>query len=87
MNTKQPQVKNFINGQFARNGEPSMDVVSPLTGAVISNLPMSGMKELNQAVAAAKAAYPAWSGLTLKERVQIFFKYRQLLEQNIQELS
>lgn len=87
MNSKQPQVKNFINGQFARNGEPSMDVVSPLTGTVISDLPMSGKATLDQAVAAAKAAYPAWSGLTLKERVQIFFKYRQLLEQNIQELS
>ncbi|MEZ5009205.1 MAG: CoA-acylating methylmalonate-semialdehyde dehydrogenase [Chitinophagales bacterium] len=87
MNTTQPQVKNFINGQFERNGQTSMDVVSPLTGAVISNLPMSGMKELNQAVEAAKAAYPSWSGLTLKERVQVFFKYRELLEKNMDELS
>ncbi len=92
MNMNQPQVKNFINGQFipnafGSNGQSSMDVISPLTGSIISNLPMSGSKELNQAVAAAKAAFPAWSGLTLKERVQVFFKYRQLLEDNMQELS
>ena len=87
MNTNQPQVKNFINGQFERNGQTSMDVVSPLTGTIISSLPMSGMKELNQAVEAAKAAYPSWSGLTLKERVQVFFKYRELLEKNMDELS
>ncbi len=85
--SKQPQVKNFINGKFERNGQASMDVISPLDGSVISSLPMSTAQELNQAVAAAKAAYPAWSGLTLKERIQVFFRYRQLLEENMEDLS
>lgn len=84
---KQPQVKNFINGKFERNGQASMDVISPLDGTVISTLPMSTAKELDQAVMAAKAAYPAWSALTLKERIQVFFRYRQLLEENMEELS
>lgn len=85
--TKQRQVKNFINGKFERNGQASMDVISPLDGSLISTLPMSSAKELDQAVSAAKAAFPAWSGLTLKERIQVFFRYRALLEENMEELS
>ena len=85
--TKLAEVKNLINGKKVRNGQTSMDVISPLDGSTISTLPLSSDKELDEAVAAAKAAFPAWSALTLKERVQIFFKYRQLLEENIEELT
>jgi malonate-semialdehyde dehydrogenase (acetylating)/methylmalonate-semialdehyde dehydrogenase len=84
---KHPPVKNFINGEFLRNGQSAMDVISPIDGSVISSIPMSGMSELEQAVSAAEAAYPAWSGQTLKERVQVFFRYRTLLEENLDELT
>jgi malonate-semialdehyde dehydrogenase (acetylating)/methylmalonate-semialdehyde dehydrogenase len=83
----QPEVKNFINGKFERNGQPSMDVFSPITGELISTLPLSGKTELDKAVKAAETAFPAWSGLTLKDRVQVFFKYRTLLEENMDELA
>ena len=85
--TKQPEVKNFIGGAFTRNGQPSMDIESPLTGEVISTLPMSSAKDLDAAVKAAADAYPSWSAMTLKERVQIFFRYRDLLEKNMDELT
>ena len=39
------------------------------------------------AVEAAKAAFPAWSGMPVKERVQVFFRYKTLLEKHLQELS
>lgn len=84
---KQPIVQNFINGQFERNGQSSLDVISPLDGSVISTLPMSGMPELDAAVKAAQAAFPAWSALTLKERVQVFFDYRNLLIKHQEELT
>jgi len=84
---KHPPVKNFINGEFLRNGQASMDVISPLDGSVISTLPMSGMSELEQAVNAAEGAFAAWSSQTLKERVQVFFKYRTLLEDHLDELT
>lgn len=84
---KYPTVKNFIGGEFKRNGQASMDVISPLDGAVISTLPMSGMTELEQAVTAAEAAFAGWSGQTLKERVQVFFRYRSLLEEHLDELT
>lgn len=82
-----PPVKNFINGRFADGGTSQIDVISPSSGDVISSLPMSTGTELDIAVRAAKEAYPGWSGLTIKERVQFFFKYRSLLEEHMEELA
>ncbi|MFK5889941.1 MAG: CoA-acylating methylmalonate-semialdehyde dehydrogenase [Flavobacteriaceae bacterium] len=90
MNTlsKQPEVQNFINGQFTKNnGQKMMDVISPLDGSVISTLPLSTYNDVDQAVKVAQKAYTSWSSKTLKERIQVFFTYRQLLEKNMDELT
>lgn len=87
MTAPQPEVKNFINGAFERNGNAAMDVISPLDGSRISTLPLSEGKDVDAAVKAAEAAFPNWSAMTLKERVQIFFRYRSLLERHIEELT
>jgi len=85
---KQPTVKNYINGEFIdRDDQRSMDVESPLDGSTISTLPLSTYNDLDMAVKAAQVAFKSWSAMTLKERAQIFFKYRTLLEKNIDELS
>ncbi len=83
-----PVVKNFVDGNFRDSEDSSrMEVVSPLDGQVISSVPLSSGADLHRAVEAARAAYPAWSGLTLKERVQVIFEYRALLQDNMQSLS
>ena len=87
LKTELSEVKNYINGKFERNGQKSMDVISPIDGSKISTLPLSTYDDVDKAVQAAKKAFPVWSGMTLKERVQIFFKYRTLLEENIDELT
>jgi malonate-semialdehyde dehydrogenase (acetylating) / methylmalonate-semialdehyde dehydrogenase len=84
---KYPDVQNYINGKFETSNASRMDVVCPTDGSIISTLPMSGKADLDKAVQAAEAAFPAWSAKTLKERVQVFYKYRQLLEQHREELS
>ena len=84
---KQPEVKNFINGKFERNGHSSMDVMSPLDGSIISNVPLSTYDDVDAAVKAASKAFPEWSSMTFKERVQVFFKYRSLLEKHCDELT
>ncbi len=48
---------------------------------------MSGKDAVDEAVKTASAAFEEWSQKTLKERVQVFFKYKQLLEENMDELS
>ncbi len=84
---KQPQVKNFIDGKFERNGQSSMDVMNPLDGSIITTLPLSTYQDVDKAVKAAEKAFKGWSSKTLKERVRVFFRYRTLLEKNMDELT
>ena len=85
---KYPDVSNFINGQFV--GEASkrkMTVTSPIDGNLLSRVPMSSSSDLNAAVNAAKKAFPGWSKTPIKERVQVFFRYKTLLERDLLELA
>ncbi len=82
-----PEVKNFIGGAFVSDSLKRLDVENPRYGKVISTMPLSGRAELDQAVKAAQAAFPLWSGMPVKERVQVFFRYKVLLEKHLEELS
>src|SRR6188474_988849 len=85
---KYSPVQNYINGNFVEaTGTRSLDVISPLDGNLLSKVPMSTAKDLDNAVKAAKAAFPKWSHTPIKERVQVFYKYKYLMEQNLQELA
>jgi malonate-semialdehyde dehydrogenase (acetylating)/methylmalonate-semialdehyde dehydrogenase len=85
---KYPRVRNYYNGEFVDSASSSdLDVTSPLDGNLLSTVPMSSVEELNAAVESAKKAFGPWSARPIKDRVQIFFKYRQLLEENLEELT
>lgn len=84
---KYPKVKNFVNGSFKEMAGETLDVLSPLDGSVLSTVPLTPAENLNEAVEAAKAAFPSWSATPIKERAQIFYAYRQLLLHNMHELS
>ncbi len=85
---KYKPVQNFINGQFSTSESSSfLEVISPIDGTLLSKVPLSSTKDLNKAVAAAKAAFPIWSKTPIKERVQVFFRYKFLLEKHLQELA
>ena len=76
---KYQEVKNYIGGKFVEvNTNKRLDVISPVDGTLLSKVPMSSAKDLDEAVKAAKAAFPAWSKMPIKERVQIFFRYKTL---------
>ena len=85
---KYPAISNFINGRFVpMTSGQTMGVISPIDGTPLSTVPMSTMMELNLAVNAAKVAFPGWSRTPIKERVQVFFRYKYLLEKNLKELA
>ena len=84
---KYQEVKNYINGQFVTCTNKRLDIDSPLTGIVISSVPLSTYLDVDEAVKAAKNAFPAWSGMTSKMRSQILYTYRQIVEQNIEILA
>jgi len=84
---KHPDVRHFIAGQFVPGGPRFLDVHNPADGQVISRVPLGDAKVVDQAVAAASRAFPAWSGTPIKERVQVFYRYKALLEKHVRELS
>jgi malonate-semialdehyde dehydrogenase (acetylating)/methylmalonate-semialdehyde dehydrogenase len=85
---KYATVKNYINGHFVdTNSTEMLDVISPLDGSLLSTVPMSTNYDLNAAVDAAAKAFPSWSKTPIKERVQVFFKYKTLLEKHLKELA
>lgn len=88
MSNKYGKVKNYINGALVDTITGRwLNVESPLTGEVIAKVAVSSKEDLDNAVAAAKGAFKTWSKTPIKDRVQVFFRYKTLLEQNIVELS
>src|SRR4051812_27695698 len=85
---KYTAVQNYINGHFVTPAtDRKLDVISPVDGNLLSTVPMSTLKDLNKAVEAASLAFAAWSKTPIKERVQVFFRYKTLLEKNLNELA
>jgi malonate-semialdehyde dehydrogenase (acetylating)/methylmalonate-semialdehyde dehydrogenase len=88
MSMKYGRVRNYYGGEFVESRASEwLDVTSPLDGALLSQVPMSATNELDAAVASAKSAFETWSKTTIKERVQVFFRYRSLLEKHFDDLT
>src|SRR5262245_46568183 len=84
---KYAELQNYVGGRFVSADRPFLDVYNPSSGDIISRVPMSAAAEVDAAVQAARVAFPKWSATPIKERVQIFYRYKTLLEQHIDELS
>jgi len=84
---KYQPIKNYIGEELIDGGKDKLDVLSPIDGSVISQVSLSTSEAVDKAVKTARAAFPAWSSTPIKERVQVFFRYKQLLESNIVELT
>lgn len=85
---KYERIKNFVNGSFIDiSSQRTIIITSPTDGTPLAEMPCSSSADLDLAVKAAKAAFPAWSKTPIKERVQVFFRYKYLLEKNLEELS
>lgn len=85
---KYPEVKNYVEGKYVSSKTTKhLDVISPIDGTLLTRVPASTKEDLDAAVIAAKKAFTTWSKTPIKERVQVFYKYRTLLEKNMLELS
>jgi malonate-semialdehyde dehydrogenase (acetylating) / methylmalonate-semialdehyde dehydrogenase len=82
-----PPARNYIGGRFMDGDLPSMDVHDPSTGETISRVAMSTAAEVDAATRTARRSLDAWSATPIKERVQVFYRYKTLLERHIDELS
>lgn len=64
-----------------------MDVTDPSTGEVIAQAPCCTAGELEEVIEQAAAAFPAWAHTPVIKRVQVLFKFRDLLVQHMDELT
>ncbi|MNZ43604.1 Methylmalonate-semialdehyde dehydrogenase [acylating] [compost metagenome] len=81
-------LQHYIDGRLreGRSGRFA-DVRNPATGQISAQVPLASVIELNEAVAAAKAAFPAWSATTPLRRARVLSRFRELLEQNAEKLA
>jgi acyl-CoA reductase-like NAD-dependent aldehyde dehydrogenase len=72
--------KLFIGGAFPRSESGRSYVVTSLDGSFLANAALASRKDLRDAVVAARAAFPKWSGATAYNRGQILYRIAELLE-------
>nr|WP_294520975.1 aldehyde dehydrogenase family protein [uncultured Rhodopila sp.] len=78
--------KLLIDGRLV-DGDTTMPVINPATEETIADCPRASLGQLNQAVAAAKAAFPAWAATPIGERRKLIGQIADVIERNTDELA
>src|ERR1039457_7082723 len=78
----------FVGGQarLSQSGRYA-DISDPSTGEVIARTPLCTEEEVNLAIQSAKEAFPAWADTPAMKRVQVLYKFRDLIDQHLDELT
>jgi len=83
-----PTIGYFINGnRVAATSTRSGEVTNPATGAVTKKVSFANAKDIDTAVQAAKAAFPAWRATPPLRRARVMQKFLALMQANLQELA
>ncbi|WP_329283549.1 gamma-aminobutyraldehyde dehydrogenase [Streptomyces sp. NBC_00691] len=87
MTTELRRLRNYINGEFrdAADGR-TIEVVNPATGEVYATSPLSGQADVDAAMEAAAAAFPAWRDSTPAERQRALLKIADAFEERANDL-
>ena len=82
------QILHFIQGQ-ARDGGSGRyaDVFDPATGQVQASVALASTADVEAAVSAAQAAFPAWAATTPLNRARVLFRFKELLEAHAGEIA
>jgi len=82
------EVMNYVNGRFLRSKSSNfLPVMNPSVGKQIAKVPLSTPQDVDDAVRAAKSAFASWAATPIKERSQVFYRYKTLMEKYSQELA
>src|SRR5450755_179751 len=86
--TQPTVVENYVNGRWTASPSGSwLDVTNPATGEVLARTAMSDRGEVEEAVAAARAALPGWRSLPVIARAQLLHRLRHELAAQAGELA
>ena len=82
------EIRNFIGGQWAApTSDGALELANPATGEPLGRTPAGSAAEVDAAVQAAHAAFPAWRATPAVDRVQFLFKLKAMLEAHFDELA
>jgi malonate-semialdehyde dehydrogenase (acetylating) / methylmalonate-semialdehyde dehydrogenase len=80
-------IGHVVNGQVLGHPDRSQPVFNPATGAITGQVALASTAEVNQAVAAAQAAFPAWADAPPLKRARVMFKFLELLNAHRDDLA
>ncbi len=81
-------IRHFVNGSTFEGASGRFgDVFNPNTGEIQARVQLATPAELDTAVAAAQAAFPAWSATNPQRRARVMFEFKRLVEANMQDLA
>ncbi|MCB8888296.1 CoA-acylating methylmalonate-semialdehyde dehydrogenase [Vreelandella malpeensis] len=78
-------ITHLINGESVKS-EHTLAVTNPSTGEVIRQVAEGRREDVERAIAAAQAAFPAWRDTPPAKRAQVMYRFKQLLEDNAERL-
>jgi malonate-semialdehyde dehydrogenase (acetylating)/methylmalonate-semialdehyde dehydrogenase len=82
------EIRNFIGGNWQKStSAPGLDLTNPATGEPLGQSPSGSAAEVDGAVAAAHAAFPAWRATPAADRIQFLFRLKAILEDRFDELA
>src|SRR5207249_4772513 len=82
------KLKNFVNGQWRDSGASEyLPVRNPATQEVLAEVPLSTATDVDVAVRAAAAAFPAWRRTVPEDRIQYLFRLTHQLEERIDDVA
>jgi malonate-semialdehyde dehydrogenase (acetylating)/methylmalonate-semialdehyde dehydrogenase len=79
-------VGHFINGTDVADSSRTLPVTNPATGEVTRQVAMATRSTVEDAIAAAAAAFPAWRNTPPAKRAKVMFRFKQLLEEHADEI-
>lgn len=80
-------IPHLINGERIAGAGRTADVFNPSTGEAIHQVALADRAVIQQAIDAAKAAFPAWRATPPAKRAQVMFRFKQLLEDNAEQIA
>jgi malonate-semialdehyde dehydrogenase (acetylating) / methylmalonate-semialdehyde dehydrogenase len=81
-------LKNYIGGRWVEaEGVETIDVTNPANGELLGAAPLSGPAQVDEAVRAAREAFPGWRATPPIERARACFEFKYRLEEGLDELA
>src|SRR5690606_24728142 len=82
------RMQNFIHGAWRPSTTTAfLPLINPATGEALGQTPLSTAADLDQAVRAAEAAFPAWRRVPVTDRIQYLFALKARLEAGFEDLA